>query len=220
MRTSLGVAVVSCALLLSGCAGVNLTTNTSQTSTVQGAILRGIVHGGQSPISGAHVYLFAMPNNGYWAGPGIPASSNNASISLLNSSVLSQSPAGGQDANGNYYVTTDSGGNFTITNDYTCPNTYEGTSYLYSVGGNPGLAPGTNNAAATLLAGVDGCNASSYRVVNEVSTVAAIYAFAGFITDPTHVSSSGSTLAQTALFNAAGTMKTCIRRARAWPTAR
>jgi len=205
VHTSLGVATVSCALLLSGCAGVPTTTNTTQSNAVQGTTLRGMVHGGQSPISGAHVYLYAMPNNGYYGGPGIAPSGNNASISLLTSSVLSQNPAGGQDGNGNYYVTTDPGGNFTITNEYTCPTAYEQT-YLYAVGGNPGLAAGTNNTAATLLAPVDACNTSSYRVINEVSTIAAVYAFAGFITDPTHVSSSGSALAQTALNNATGTM--------------
>ena len=39
--------------------------------------------------------------------------------------------------------------------------------------------------------------------VNEVTTVAAAYAMAGFATDPTHVSSSGTPLAQTGIANAA-----------------
>lgn len=205
MRISSGVVVVSGALLLSGCVGVP-TSNTVQTTSVQGATLRGVVYGGQSPISQAHVYLYGLNTTNY-GGPGIPASSNNASISLLNSSVLSQTPAGGFDGT-NYYVTTDSNGSFTVspnsTYDYTCP-TIPGM-YFYAVGGNPGLAPGTNNTAATLMAPV-GCKDTAYKVVNEVSTIATAYAFAGFATDPLHVGSSGSTLAVTALGNAGGTLK-------------
>ncbi len=41
-----------------------------------------------------------------------------------------------------------------------------------------------------------------YMVVNEVSTVAAAYAMAGFATDATHVGSSGTALALTGIANA------------------
>jgi hypothetical protein len=44
--------------------------------------------------------------------------------------------------------------------------------------------------------------ATPYIVVNEVSTVAAAYAMAGFATDALHVGSSGTTLAQTGIANA------------------
>ena len=84
MRISLGVAVASCALLLiSGCSGVPA-TSTIETSSVQGTALQGKVHGGQQPIVGASVYLYAANTTGY-AGPGIAASSINASVSLLTS---------------------------------------------------------------------------------------------------------------------------------------
>ncbi len=163
-----------------------MTTTTTQTNPVQGTTLHGRVHGGQNPISGAHVYLYAINNTGY----------GSASLSLLTSGA-------GQDSLG-YYVTTDSNGMFTITGDYTCPTAYAQT-YVYAVGGDPGLGSGANSAA-TLLAGVDACNASSFVIVNEVSTVASVYAVAGYAVDPTHASRSGSTLAQTGLGNAGDTV--------------
>jgi streptogramin lyase len=65
------------------------------------------------------------------------------------------------------------------------------------MGGNSGSG---NNPAIALVAGLgESCTASGfssiYVVVNEVSTIAAAFAGAGFATDATHVSSSGSTLA-------------------------
>ena len=50
-------------------------------------------------------------------------------------------------ASGNYYVTTDSNGNFSIGNDYTCTSGQQ--VYLYAVGGNAGAG---NNSAAGMLA--------------------------------------------------------------------
>ena len=196
MRAFLAIAFSSCALLLSGCIGMPVET-TSSTSPAPGAAFSGKVHGGQNPISGAHVYLYAANNTGY-GGFGIPASSSNASISLLTSAT--GNPA---DGSGNYYVTTDSGGVFSITGDYACPSA-SSQVYLYSVGGNPGLGLGTNSSAG-LLAALGACStltSSTYAVVNEVSTIATAYAIAGYATDATHVSSSGSTLATAGIANA------------------
>jgi len=143
---------------------------------------------------GAHVHLFAVNTTGY-GGPGIAASSSNASISLLTT-------GSGSDSAGEY-VATDGNGDFTITGDYTC--TAGQQVYLYAVGGNPGS--GTNSAAG-LLAALGTCPAAktfpstTFITMNEVSTVAAAYAFAGFATDATHVSSSGTTAAKAGLANA------------------
>jgi len=193
VRTSWDVAVASCALLLSGCAGVPV-ANTIENTSVQGAALQGRVHGGQQPISGAHVYLYAINNTGY----------GSPSLSLLTSATGNP-----PDGNDNYYVTTDSGGNFTITGDYNCFSATPLT-YVYAVGGNPGLASGTNNTAAGLLAGVGDCTHSDYTskyvLVNEVSTIASVYGVAGYVVDPTHVSTSSSTLGATGLENAADTV--------------
>jgi hypothetical protein len=79
--------------------------------------------------------------------------------------------------------------------------------YLYALGGTQG---GIANSAAGLLAVLGNCPGGSsafaagtpFIAVNEVSTVAAAYAFAGFATDALHVSSSGTALAKTGIANA------------------
>jgi streptogramin lyase len=178
-------------------------TPSNQSAVASGAAIHGIVHGGQSPIQGAAVYLLAANTTGY-GGAGVAASSGNASISLLNSLVLSQTPAGGQDGSGNYYVTTDAKGAWGITGDYTCPSASTQV-YLYSVGGSSGAGA---NSAAGLLAALGPCGnltSSTYVIINEVSTIAMAYSVAGFATDATHVSSSGSTLALQGITNAFAT---------------
>ncbi len=190
MRTFLGVAAVSGALLLAGCSGSPI-SNTMQTGADQGVTLKGRVYGGEQPISGASLYLYAASTTGY----------GGASVSLLNSDVLTQTPAGGQDNSGNYYVTTASDGSFNIGSDYTCPSATTQV-YLYALGGNPG---GGVNPAAGMLAGLGSCGnltPSTFIVINEVSTVATAFAIEGFATDATHVFSSSSTLGQTDIVNA------------------
>ncbi len=186
MRISLGIAVLSSALLLCGCS-VMPVTNTIQTNSVPGAPFSGRVHGGQQPIVGGHVYLYAINNTGY----------GSAAVSLLNSGGTNTHI----DGSGNYYVTTDSNGAFTITGDYTCPSATPAT-YVYAVGGSAGSGA---NSAAGLIAGVGDCTHSGYTskyvVVNEVSTVSVAYAVAGYTVDPTHVSTSGTALSATGLNN-------------------
>ena len=183
MRRLYAMVMISCGVVLSGCTGMPVTTSTTstQTSEVQGAALHGRVHGGQNPIVGANLYLYAADATGY----------GKASDSLLNS------PG---------YVTTDSNGNFSITSDYTCPSATTQV-YLYSVGGNPGA--GGVNSAAGLLAGLGSCGlltSTTSIIVNEVSTVATAYSIAGYATDATHVSSSSTTLAATGVANAFATV--------------
>ncbi len=182
--------------LLAGCSGVPLTT-TTQSSAIPGAAIRGMVHGGQGPIQGAHVYLLAVnssPTSTY-GGPGIPQSPTNQSASVLTSGA-------GSDSLG-YYVTTGADGSFTITGDYTCPSSYA-HPYLYASGGYPGS--GTSNSAITLVGAVSSCDTSQFVIINEVSTVVLAYSFAGFATDPTHASASNTTLAATDLDNATSTI--------------
>jgi hypothetical protein len=189
------------ALALTGCTGSTPATPSTEAPSISaGLAIQGSVHGGQQPIALAHVYLFAANTTGY-GGPGIAPSASNASVSLLNATSTGYSDSIGA------YVLTDGNGNFSITGDYSCtPNTQV---YLYALGGNPGLTSGTNNTAAGLLAALGNCpaagnflTATPYVVVNEVSTVAAAYALAGFASDATHVSSSGTALAQTGIANA------------------
>ena len=183
MRLALS-ATLSLSLLLTGCA----LTNTATPGTSAGALLKGSVHGGQQPVIGAHVYLFAAGTSGY-GGP---------SVSLLDPVITGQSDSTGA------YVTTDANGGFSITGDYACTSGQQ--VYLYALGGNPGAGA---NSASGLLAALGACPASGnflasipFIAVNEVSTVAAAYALSGFATDATHVSSSGTLLAQTDIANA------------------
>lgn len=187
MRNSWPIVAVSCVLLLAGCSGVPV-SGPIVTNPVSGVALRGIVNGGQQPIVGAHVYLYGANSNGY----------GSASTSLLGNFNGTT-----KDSNGNYYVTTVTGGAFSISGDYTCPDATTQV-YLYAIGGDP--TPGVPNAAAGLMAGLGSCDSPSFTsqffVVNEVSTVATAYAIAGFATDPTHVSSSGTSLAELGIADA------------------
>ena len=156
--------------------------------------ITGVVSSGSTPIVGAHVYLFAANITGY-GGAGIAASSGNASLSLLSAAETGTSDSLGA------YVATGSNGGFSLTGDYTCSSGQQ--LYLYALGGNNGS--GTNSAAG-LMAVIGSCPASGSSAitatVNEVTTIAAAYAFAGFATDATHVSSSGTALAQVGIANA------------------
>lgn len=178
----------------------NYAAATASTSVrvTQPGVEGGTAQSGSGAITSGHVYLYAAGTSGY----------GGAATSLLNSSVLTNNPSNSaKDGNGNYYVTTDSGGNFNITNDYTC--TPGSVVYLYLLGGNYG---GVSNSAIGLLALLGTCPSTGnfatttpYVYINEISTIAAAYAMSGYATDATHVSSSGSALAKTGIQNAFAT---------------
>jgi len=155
--------------------------------------LKGRVHGGQQPIQAASIYMFALSNSTY----------GQASTSLL----LSTGPDTQEDANGLYYVTTNSTGGFTIgVGDYACGTTTPQQVYLYSVGGDADFGI---NTAAGLMSVLGQCTANEFLnlpgsiQMDEVTTVAAAYALAGFATDATDMSGSSTNLAATGMANAA-----------------
>jgi streptogramin lyase len=168
---------------------------TTPPETPIGAI-QGIVHGGHQADVGAAVYVYQAGTGGY----------KTASKSLLTSTPpMGDSPTYA-DGSGNYYVRTDSYGSFNITGDYTC--TSGAQVYLYVLGGNTGSGYNPN---AGFLAVLGQCPASgtlsatiSNVYVNEVSTVAAAYALAGYATDATHIAGPATTdtLGQTDIANA------------------
>lgn len=187
-RALLGILSFSAfAAVLTGCGAGSPATNTAVVSTPVGP-LGGRVFGGQQPVTGAHVYLFAAGTTGYGA----------ASTSLLNSTLTGHSDTVGA------YVLTDSTGSFSLTGDYTCvANTQV---YAYALGGNPGA--GTNSMSG-MIAVLGNCPSTGTLAtqtptvyINEVSTVAAAYAVSGYAEDATHISSSGTTAAQTGISNA------------------
>ena len=152
--------------------------------------LQGHMHGGQLPVVGAHIYVYAAGTSGYLG---------NAT-SLLKAGFDTT-----QDTSGKYYVTTDVNGAWDVTGEYTC---VEGTQvYMVGAGGDSG--PGSNNSAIVQLAALGQCPASGtladlvpYVTINEISTVVMAYAVGGFGTTAYNISSSGTALAQTDLANA------------------
>ncbi len=185
------MALSLCVLALAGCGGgANFASMEPGQDPVAGTAFTGRVHGGQQPIIGASVYLYAVGTTGY----------GGSAVSVLKSGSGTT-----KDGNGNYYVTTGPNGSFAVTEDYTCPSA-TAQVYLYSVGGSAGS--GTNSAAG-LLAGLGTCSdltSSTFVYMDEVSTIATAYAMAGYATDATHVSSSGTALAVTGVTNAFATV--------------
>lgn len=184
-------AAVSAVVLLSGCGNGSTATFLSPTSgTVQPKItLRGKVRGGQQAISGATIQLYAIATG----------AGNTASKPLLN-------PA----------ATSDQNGSFSITGTYLCPQ-YGSETYIVATGGNPGLQANTNNSAIALMAGIGPCTTPAYDVsgnllgytldpnlflnMDEVTTVASVYALAPFMLDSADVGDNGNPMGVAAAFN-------------------
>lgn len=171
-----------------------VTLNKTPIGTIQGS-----VHGGNFPVSGAQIYLFAAGQGGYGTSATSLITSGASGVSCSNPVVA-----------GACYVTTDSNGNFALGGDYTCT---EGQQvYMVGVGGNPGLTgTGINNTAIVQMAALAACPASGslaqavpYLTLNEVTTVAFGYAMSGFATTAYNVSSdaTGKTALANALANA------------------
>jgi hypothetical protein len=162
-------------------------------ATTPGAPIAGNVHGGAQPVVGAHIYLFAANQGGYGA----------PSTSMLNSTQ----PGVANDANGNY-VLTDANGNFHISGAYTCTASQQ--VYILALGGNPGLPPGQVNPALALMAALGACPSGQSNFastvpnvnINEVSTVAAVYALSGFMSGATQLSSAATPGALQGIANA------------------
>ena len=159
---------LSCAFLLTALAGitgcqmvqgpVEAPNPTATTPSSRGSgELAGVVHGGQQPVSGATIQLYAVGTSGY----------GSTATGLISPSA--QATPG--------IALTDANGNFNITGQYSCPMG-DPEVYLTATGGNPGLAPGTNNSAIVLVAALTDCNtlqanaAKTTVILNEATTVA------------------------------------------------
>jgi streptogramin lyase len=169
-------------LLLSGCGlGTSPGVSTGKGSTPL-LHISGSIYGGQQPVSGSTIQLYTVGITG----PG------TASTALISTTVLS----GAQ-------------GQFAITGDYSCTN---GTQvYLTATGGNAGSG---NNTSLTMMAALGSCstllaNASTtFTSMNELTTVAAVFALAPFMTDYTHIGATGSN--PTGLVNAFATASALV----------
>ncbi len=118
--------------------------------------LSGTVHGGQHGVAGATIQLYSVGTTGY----------GSSATAMLTTTV-----------------TTNAAGSFTITGDYTCPSSSTQV-YIVATGGNPGLPPGNNNASLAMMAGLGPCGnltSSTFIFIDEVTTVASVYALAPFM---------------------------------------
>jgi hypothetical protein len=163
-------ATLGCAVaVLAGCGMGPVAT--SSTGTM---VIRGVVHGGQNPVTGSSIQLYTVGTSG----------NGSTATPMLRTAVSS----------GN-------GGDFSINFDYECGQSNFDTAipsdgdhvyevYIVATGGNPGLAAGTQNDKLVLMAALGNCSklsSTEYIEINEVTTAAAAWALAPFMTSATHV---------------------------------
>ncbi len=183
-----GVAFLAVALLLPVAALTGCGIGTIDTTQHVSVALQGKVFGGQQAVSGAKIQLYTVgaTGNGSAAKPLIPSGS------YYLGGASGCTTTGGNTCYSSVY--TDSNGNFTITNDYTCPS-YGAQVYLASTGGNPGLGSGTNNNALVMMGALGSCGLlsnSTTVTINEVTTVGAAWALAPFATGYANIGSSAT----------------------------
>ena len=148
------------ALCLAGCltgCGTGAGTGATVSPTTAAPGGTGLVMGGQQPVANSSIVLYQAGAGGY-----------GSAASALTAPVF-----------------TSSGGNFTFP-AYTC--TAGSQLYVTATGGQP--IPGTTNNNLALMAGLGVCNgtyATSFVNINELTTVASVYALAPFMSGPTSI---------------------------------
>jgi len=156
------------ALLLTGCAtnrASDAVTPVRVPIPAASRAVSGSVYGGQQPVFGATIQLYAV------------ATTSKGSASPLISAT----------------VTTAQDGTFTITGDYSC--TGNPLVYIVATGGNPG---GGTNTALSLMAALGPCNnltQSTFISINELTTVASVYALAPFMSGYKNVGAASTNAA-------------------------
>jgi len=144
--------------------------------------LHGRVMGGQQPLAGTTIKLYAvgLGDNGSAATNLIGTGTNGPATS----------------------VSSGSDGSFTITGDYSCPVlTPSIPVYLTATGGNPGLTPAIDNTSIALVAALGPCDqllanaATTYINITEATTAAAAWALAPFATSLTDIGATSTNIA-------------------------
>jgi streptogramin lyase len=180
-----GLGMAGCGIGTSPGSAAAVTSGTQAVALNKG--ITGSIHGGQQPITGATIQLYAVGTTGL----------KSASTPLLTTTVTTSdgSSASNSNANSGNVNNTLAAGNFTITGDYSCPTPTTTQVYLVATGGNSGA--GTNTAIAE-MAPLGSCanllanGATTFVQINELTTVAAAYTLAPFMSDYTHVGSASS----------------------------
>jgi len=202
VQKSLIFGAASLSLALAGCAMGSFAGSPAGNETglpTPGPAVRGSVHGGQNPVVGGKVYLYAAGTSAAAHTYGTGATSLLTSAVLANNTTVtdtaSSTGVGGTDGS-NYYVTTDATGSFNISNDYACPGavtsggvSYPSEVYVVILGGDSG---GGTNSNIALMAALGQCTSAGalamavpFVSVNEVTTIAAVWALQQFMAVPT-----------------------------------
>ena len=184
------VAALLCCVsaMVTGCSTSQFLSGTD-TEPMAGAALKGVVHGGQNPVTSATIQLWTVGSGSYGA---------------------AASPLGAS-------VQTNSSGAFTL-GTYTCPSASTQT-YITSYGGNPGLGTGTNAniMLAAALGNCGSLSSSTFITINEVTTAATAYALGQYFTPAVGGLSSAdsfgarsTTQSQTGIANAMATVPNLV----------
>jgi len=150
------------ALFMSGCNG--LAPNTTVQVPVLSGKATGRVMGGQQPVANVALQLYAVGSSGY----------GSAATPLLTPNSVMTTPSG----------------NFTIPS-FTCP-VGNPLVYLVGTGGQP--ITGVTNGNLALMVGLGNCSTvgSAFIDMNEVTTVASVWALAPFMTGIANVGTSAT----------------------------
>ncbi len=183
-----GLAASLFVLLLS----INLTgcQDSQYSGSIAGVRISGKVFGGQQAVTGSLIQLYAVGTTG----------DASAATPLISATVTTSDGTGLVNSNANAGNANNSlaAGSFAITGDYTCPSSSTEV-YLVGRGGNPGLAPGNNNSALTLMAALGQCgnlSSSTYVLLNELTTVGTVTSLSNFMNSYSTVGSGTADSAQ------------------------
>jgi len=153
------------ALLISGC-GASFAPTVGTLTTPAHAAIQGTIHGGQQPVVGASIQLYAA--GAPTAGGGYGEGSQPLILTTL--------------------PVTDNLGNFVITGDYAAP-TAASFFYIVATGGSPGVGMPVN-PNITLMTTIGGCtptvglSSSTSVEINEVTTAATALALQPYLAPP------------------------------------
>jgi hypothetical protein len=141
---------------------------TAVVTTIQGNLATGIIQADGQPVRHAEVALYAAASSG--------------AVVKEDANVSSQSAT--------TVATTGEDGTFSIPYGYQCPSP-DTQMYLVSSGGDAG---GGTNSSLVLMSAVGSCSKldTTHYVINEATTVAAVYALSGFMSDAQHVGSGSA----------------------------
>jgi hypothetical protein len=158
-------AALAPAALMTGCANMVTTASDTNAFSVAGT-MNGKLYGGNQPVSGSTVKLYAVGTTGYGS-PGTLLATTTSANDGYGSFSFSQVTSGATGPSGSAYI---------------CPSS-NSLLYIIASGGNTIGTGSNNNTAAVFLAAVGPCGtaASVFLDVNEVTTAASVAALAQYI---------------------------------------